>query len=148
MAATGTSVAALVRYVASFHPCLELLSSRYADRHGVTEAQGMAELQSNLAVISGPPLASLAKDVFTTAIQFSLGGADLAHTKAMPPLVEVLSALADLANQAPKYGFALAKNHIVITGARICPVALPSNAVAIMTLHGSAPFAISFSDAG
>jgi 2-keto-4-pentenoate hydratase len=109
--------------IGSVHLAFELLASRYTDRKAVPQLAGIADLQSNAAIVLGAPVPfDTLPDVGQQAIQLLFDGTEAATTPTGPTTENLLSALAWLANHAVGRGSPLTSGTVVITGARLGPV--------------------------
>jgi 2-keto-4-pentenoate hydratase len=110
--------------IASVHAALEIVASRFRDRKAVPPLAGIADFQSNGAVVVGPAISAENLPEFarqSTTLQLD-GAASLSST-AGASTANMLSSLAWLANHAAARGLPLKQGDVVITGARIGPVA-------------------------
>lgn len=109
----------IVAAIASLHPSLEILGSRFHDSKSVPRLVAVADLQSNAAVVVGPALADWqGLDLSTLHIDFKIGGNATSVDKGATNDATV-GAITWLANtQARRHG-GLRKGQVIITGSRI-----------------------------
>lgn len=128
--AGGYAATDIVPAIASVHIALEMLASRYADRRGVPQLAGIADLQSNGAVVLGPPVTLADLPEFgAQQMTLRLDGKDAGTTSGDATTANMLGALAWLANHTAARGLPLTAGTVVITGARIGPVAFSGQSV-------------------
>ena len=102
--------------------CLELFSSRYADRRARSPLEVLADGQNAAGVVIGTGLADWTGfDLGTTSLTLDYLGET--HRQAGGRLLDdLLDACTDLANGSARLG-GLQAGHVIITGARIGPIA-------------------------
>jgi 2-keto-4-pentenoate hydratase len=108
--------------IASVHPAIEVLSSRFLDRKAVAPLTAIADGQSNAAVILGEGRCDWAAlDLGTVAMRLRLDGKEVKATQGGSATEDMLAALAWLADHAAARDGGLKKGDVVITGARLGP---------------------------
>lgn len=111
--------------IASVHPAVELLSSRFAAPDGAPDLHRLADLQGCAAVVLGAPMADWSSLEFAELpFALSLAGQDVALKTNSPTTERTLEALCWLADHAASRGTPLRSGDVVITGARLGPVSL------------------------
>lgn len=106
--------------VASFHLALEIVATRYRDRLSTPQLAGIADLQSNGAVVVGPAVAVDAWPEFAEQqMAMSFDGKVVQTTKGNASTQNMLQALAWLADHAAARGLPLKAGDVIITGARL-----------------------------
>jgi 2-keto-4-pentenoate hydratase len=114
----------------SIHVALEVLASRYRDRKAVPTLAGLADLQHNAAVIVGPAVSPAALPEFgQQQMSLAFDSIEMQSTSGDATTENMLSALAWLADHAAARGLPLKAGDVVITGARLGPIALTTGAV-------------------
>jgi len=104
--------------IASVHPAIELVLSRFLGP--VSKEQGLADCQSNEAVIVGKAIeAWTTSDPASAEMALTIGGKTVAASSDDVSLEVLLAPLAWLANHARARGLPLRKGHFIITGARL-----------------------------
>lgn len=121
----GTATVEDVRAaIASVHLALELLSSRFADRKSVPQLAAFADLQSSGGIVLGAPVPfSKLPEFGNQAMSLVLDGLAAGSTGTGPTTDNMLSALAWLARHSAARGAPLAAGTVIITGARLGPIA-------------------------
>jgi 2-keto-4-pentenoate hydratase len=126
----GYAAADMQSAIGSMHLALELLASRFIDRKQVPQLTGIADLQHSGGVVLGAAMAAGTMPEFgQQAIRLKIDGAEVAATQGNATTANVLASLAWLANHAAARGLPLKAGDIVITGARLGPVALTGSKV-------------------
>lgn len=104
--------------IASVHPAIELVLSRFAGL--APKVQGLADCQSNEAVIVGKAIEGWASSDFASAqMALSIDGETAAANSDGVSIAALLAPLVWLANHARARGMSLRKGHFIITGARL-----------------------------
>lgn len=117
--------AELVAALGDMRVCLELFSSRYADRASRSTMEILADAQNALGAVVGTGLSDW-QGVDLGATELVLDYAAQTHRQAGGRLLdEVLDACTDLANATGRLG-GLRAGQVIITGARIGPIAATS----------------------
>lgn len=112
--------------IASLHPALELLSSRFIDNKAVSPLSALADSHSNTGVVLGAPVAAWQGiDLGRVSIGLFYDGKPAGEAEGGPGTRSVLATLAWLANHAAARRGGLKAGEIVITGARIGPLPVP-----------------------
>lgn len=110
--------------IASTHVALEILASRFVDRTKVIQLAGIADLQSGGAVVLGPAVKADALPEFgAQKMALSFDGAEVKTTDGNATTENMLGAIAWLANHTAARGLPLKAGTVVITGARVGPLA-------------------------
>jgi 2-keto-4-pentenoate hydratase len=105
--------------IASLHPSLEILGSRFLDSKSVPPLLAIADLQSNAAIVVGPPLTDWqGLDLSSLHIDFKVG-AKAASVDRGASNDETVGAIAWLANTRAHSHGGLRKGQVIITGSRI-----------------------------
>ncbi|WNJ88495.1 fumarylacetoacetate hydrolase family protein [Bosea sp. 685] len=121
------SMAQVTAAIATIHPAIELLSSRFSEADTAPDLSRLADLQSCAGVVIGAgrtdwheiALSDLSIEI---ALDTELRQASLPK----PSLERTLAAIGWLAVHASKRGLHLKRGDIVMTGARLGPLALAS----------------------
>jgi 2-keto-4-pentenoate hydratase len=109
--------------ISSLHMSYELFQSRYADRKQVGFPSVLADHLNNAGIVVGPattveiPLESLEVALFED-------GKEIARTATGMSLAETKTNIAWLARHAEKNGTPLAAGMVILTGARLGPIAV------------------------
>ncbi len=118
----------LQRAVAHVTGAFELLGSRFADRTAVSRTESLADLLSSAGVVTGEGTARFDSVEFAeVAMSLMFDGAVVGTATGGPSTEEVLGTLTWLANHACGRTGGLRAGQVVITGARIHPLSLPSS---------------------
>lgn len=118
----------LHRAVACVTGAFELLGSRFADRTKVSRTESLADLLSSAGVVKGDGTARLDTVEFAdVAMSLTFDGTVVGTATGGPSTAEVLGTLTWLANHACGRAGGLRAGQVVITGARIHPLGLPSH---------------------
>lgn len=108
--------------IATVHPAIEVLSSRFINRKAVAALTAVADGQSNAAIVLGAARKDWAGlDFGKVAMRLRLDGKEVTATEGGTPTDTVLASLAWLANHAGKRHGGLKQGDVVITGARLGP---------------------------
>lgn len=119
------SPANLADCIASVHPAIELLSSRFAVPDSAPVLHRLADLQGCAAVILGAATADWSGLEFADLpFTLSLAGQEVSLKLNSPTTEQTLEALCWLADHAAARGAPLKAGDVVITGARLGPVSL------------------------
>lgn len=119
------NLADLADCIASVHPAVELLSSRFAAPDGAPDLHRLADLQGCAAVVLGAPTTDWSRLEFAELpFALSLAGQDVSLKPNSPSTGQTLEALCWLADHAASRGTPLKAGDVVITGARLGPVSL------------------------
>ncbi len=116
--------------IASLHPSLEILGTRFDPKSAVPQLLVISDLQNNAAVVVGAPRQDWRDlDLSRLAITLMIGG-KASRVETGPTVTDVLAALAWLANgRARRYG-GLKAGQVIITGSRVnAPVGKPGDRV-------------------
>lgn len=128
--AGGYAPADIKSAVRSLHVVLEVVASRYHDRKAEPQLAGIADLQSNGAVIVGPAQSATAWPEFgQQALSLTLDGAVVQTSAGNATTENVLASLAWLADHAAARGLPLKPGDVVITGARLGPLPFAGTSV-------------------
>ncbi len=121
--------------VAHVTGAFELLGSRFADRTAVSRTESLADLLSSAGVVKGDGTAPLESVEFAAvAMSLMFDDAVVGAATGGPSTADVLGTLTWLANHACGRAGGLRAGQVIITGARIHPLSLPSHGVAL-TAH-------------
>ena len=131
--------------IRSAHLAIEILASRFVDRRALPPFSPIADLQSNAAVVLGPAAADW------RAIDFANLRLSLRHGSELVDLAQrndglpaTLPVLAWLANHAVARRAGLRAGDVVITGARLGPVALGAATEIIADCPGFSDVSVHF----
>ncbi|SFJ53342.1 2-keto-4-pentenoate hydratase [Bosea sp. OK403] len=113
--------------IATIHPAIELLSSRFSEADAAPDLCRLADLQSCAGVVIGAGRTDWhAIALSDLAIELALD-TELRHASLPQPSLErTLAAIGWLAVHASRRGLPLKRGDIVLTGARLGPLALAS----------------------
>lgn len=119
------SPANLADCIASVHPAVELLSSRFAVPDSAPDLHRLADLQGCAAVVLGAPATGWSGLEFAELpFALALAGQEVSLKLNSPTTGQTLEALCWLADHAASRGTPLKAGDVVITGARLGPVSL------------------------
>jgi 2-keto-4-pentenoate hydratase len=119
------SPANLAECIASVHPAVELLSSRFAAPDGAPDLHRLADLQGCIAVILGAPVTDWPGLEFAELpFGLMLAGQEVSLKVNSPTTEQTLEALCWLADHAASRDTPIEAGNVVITGARLGPVSL------------------------
>jgi 2-keto-4-pentenoate hydratase len=108
--------------IGSIHLAIEVLASRYRDRTAVPQLAGIADLQSNGAVVVGAAVSAEELPEFgEQALSLSFDGEVVQTSAGNASTDNVLRSLAWLADHAAERGTPLKAGDVVITGSRLGP---------------------------
>jgi 2-keto-4-pentenoate hydratase len=111
--------------IASVHPAVELLSSRFAAPDSAPDLHRLADLQGCVSVILGAATTDWAALEFAEfPFALALAGQEVSLKVNSPSTGQTLEALCWLADHAAARGAPLKAGDVVITGARLGPVSL------------------------
>ncbi|MEZ2410310.1 hypothetical protein AB6806_26285 [Bosea sp. RCC_152_1] len=111
--------------IASVHPAVELLSSRFAAPESAPDLHRLADLQGCAAVVLGAPMTGWSGLEFADlSFDLSLAGQDVPLKPNSPTTEQTLEALCWLVDHAASRGAPLRAGEVLITGARLGPVGL------------------------
>lgn len=118
--------------IGSLHIAIEVLGSRFIDRTSVPALVGIADLQSNGAVVVGPAMsANTWPELAEQALRLTVDGVEIASTAGNGSTLNTLTSLAWLANHAATRGLPIKAGDVIITGARLGPLPLDGKHVEI-----------------
>ncbi|WP_377841709.1 hypothetical protein [Bosea sp. UC22_33] len=119
------SPANLADCIASVHPAIELLSSRFAAPDSAPDLHRLADLQGCVAVILGAATTDWSRLEFAElSFALSLAGQEVSLKVNSPTTEQTLEALCWLADHAAARGAPIEAGDVVITGARLGPVSM------------------------
>jgi 2-keto-4-pentenoate hydratase len=108
--------------IASVHPALEVVHSRFQDRASVPQPSVVADSQGNAALVLGPGLRDWqGLELGGVAMRLRIGGAEVAAAEGGFDTANVLASLAWLANHVALRTGGLKRGDVVLTGARAGP---------------------------
>ena len=123
------SVAEVMDAVASLHPIFEVLSSRFVNRKLTDPLSNIADLQSCGAVVVGPACRDWKQiEMSTTPLAMHIDGREVGSVSGGASSYHVFAALTWLANHAVARRGGLRAGQVIITGARVGPVAVTAGA--------------------
>jgi 2-keto-4-pentenoate hydratase len=112
--------------IASVHPAIEVIGSRFVNRKALDPLTGIADLRSNVAMILGPPVTDWRPmDFGSVAMTLSFDGKEVAAIPGGPSTDTAVQVLLDVVNHAGGRSGGVRAGQVVITGARIRPVRVP-----------------------
>jgi 2-keto-4-pentenoate hydratase len=118
--------------IATLHPAVELLGSRFKDRKAVSALSAVADSQSNAGIVLGEGLADWAGlDLGRVVMGLRIGGEEVSSTDGGADTANVLDSIAWLANHAASRNGGLKKGDVIITGARIGPWSVGNTATIV-----------------
>lgn len=120
--------------VSSYHLAIEILSSRFVNRTQQAPLAGVADMQSNAAIVLGAPLATELPELGTQVLRLLVDGQEIGKVETGPTTENLFASLVWLANHAIERGFPLKDGDVIITGARIG--ALPHPGGTVVTVEG------------
>lgn len=122
---TGADPAAALAAIGQVRLCFEIVASRFADRTQVAPLEAMADAFSSGGIVLGDPLDDW-RDRLTEAlgIRLWLDDRPVDAPETRQSLDDAVSFLTWLAGHAAAQGLPLRKGDVIITGARIGPLAL------------------------
>ncbi len=142
---TGTAYAIedVVGAIAAALPCIELLGSRFESRKAVTKWQATADSLNNLRILFGAPLVDWHHAaLFDAPLTLDFGAERVGSAHGNATMEQVLGAVACLANHAVDHGTPLKAGQIIITGARLGPIILPSAVPVRAEIAGLSPLIV------
>jgi 2-keto-4-pentenoate hydratase len=108
--------------IASVHPALEVVHSRFRDRKSAPQLSVVADSQGNAALVLGPALQDWqGLELGGVAMRLRIGGVEVAAAEGGFDTANVLASLAWLANHAVIRCGGLKRGDVVLTGARAGP---------------------------
>lgn len=108
--------------IASVHPALEVVQSRFRDRKAVPQPSVVADSQGNAALVLGPGLRGWhSLELGSVAVGLWIGSTEVAAVEGGFDTANVLASLAWLANHAALRTGGLKQGDVVLTGARAGP---------------------------
>jgi 2-keto-4-pentenoate hydratase len=117
--------------MASLHPAIEVIGSRFAPEITLPKLLGIGDLQNNSAVLTGPAITDWSGlDLAHLKISLRTGGVEIGTADGGPDIEAIIDALTWLANHAGARQGGLRAGQIIITGSRIVrPIGKPGEAV-------------------
>ena len=123
------SVEEVMEAVASLHPIFEVLSSRFANRKLADPLSNIADLQSCGAVVVGPACRDWKQvEMSVIPLAMQIDGREVGSVAGGASSHHVFAALTWLANHAVARNGGLRAGQVIITGARVSPVAVTAGA--------------------
>jgi 2-keto-4-pentenoate hydratase len=123
------SLEEVIDAIESLHPIIEILSSRFEDRKATDQVSNIADLQSCGAVVVGAACGDWrAIEMATVPLALSIDGQEVTSVSGGASSHHVLAAITWLANHSAARNGGLKKGQIVITGARVGPIAVKPGA--------------------
>jgi 2-keto-4-pentenoate hydratase len=118
--------------IAALHPAFEVVSSRLRHKDQLPDICGVADLQSNAALVLGPGTAAWqALDLGRLRMDLLVDGQSVAQASEGTPLATMIDSLVWLANHARDRGRPLRRTDAILTGARILPTTIAPGAMAV-----------------
>lgn len=116
----------------------EILGSRFADRNAISPFEFLADGNGNAAIVIGEEIADWRRlDLATLDVRLRVDDAEHSRkTSGGAPAGQVLDLLAALANHAAEHIGGLKAGQVIITGARVGPVAIAARRVATGSING------------
>jgi 2-keto-4-pentenoate hydratase len=112
--------------IGSVNPAIEIIGSRFVSRSAVDALTGMADCRNSAGVVVGPALKDWrGLDFSRVSMRLTFDGAQVAEVAGGAGTDTALRILTDLVNHAAGRSGGLRAGDVVITGARIRPVAVP-----------------------
>jgi 2-keto-4-pentenoate hydratase len=140
----GYTSADLRDAVASLHLAIEIVASRFHDRTKMPSLVGIADLQNSGAVVTGAATrADIWPELGRQQIAMIFDGVEVQTTAGNSTTENTLSSLAWLANHAAARGLPLKVGDVIITGARLGPLAF-NGSTALVTGQGFASVSCTF----
>ena len=131
--------------IRSVHLAIEVLGSRFADRRSLHPLQPIADMQSNAAIVVGPPVAEWEDhDLATLDMDLRIDGAPIAAVQRHHSREQAVSLLSWLAAHSDSRGLPLDDGTVVITGARIGPLSLGAGKTAVASCAHWGAVAVNF----
>lgn len=119
------SVEEVTAAIASCHPAIEILSSRFQNRRAANQLSNIADLQSCGSVVVGNACTDWKRiEMSAVPLTISIDGRQAGTTPGGASSHHVLAALTWLANHSANRNGGLKKDQIVITGARVGPISV------------------------
>jgi 2-keto-4-pentenoate hydratase len=117
--------------MASLHPAIEVIGSRFVAGTTVPQLLGIGDLQNNAAVLIGPAVTNWSGlDLKNLRISLRTGGIEIGTSEGGPDIEAVIDALTWLANHAAARQGGLRAGQFIITGSRIVrPIGKPGETV-------------------
>jgi 2-keto-4-pentenoate hydratase len=117
--------------MASLHPAIEVIGSRFVPGITVPQLLGIADLQNNAAVLIGPAVRDWSGlDLAHLGILLRTAGVEIGTSEGGPDIEAITDALTWLANHATARQGGLRAGQFIITGSRIVrPIGKPGETV-------------------
>ena len=132
-------------FVASMHPAIEVVASRFRDRQALGPLSRLADNVSNEALVIGPPAADWQSvNLEHQSASLVIDGVTAAEVPQGPGLEALLDVVAWVANHRAAQGAGLAAGDYVTTGSRTGQQPFGPNAAAVATLPGLGEARITF----
>ncbi len=124
--------------IAAAHVVIEVLGSRFAAPDAVSRLSFLADGNGNDSVVIGDEIANWrALELTRLSVALTVDGTAAAQAGPGAGREQVLALLTALANHAVQHGGGLRAGQIVITGARLGPVAVAAGRIAIGRINGA-----------
>ena len=106
----------IIAAIASAHPAIELLQSRYQDVDAVDPLTGLADVLSNHGLVVGPPIPNWQSvDLTTESVRVLVDGTEIKH-RTGNPAGDMIPLLVWLANEGATWAGGLKAGDVVTTG--------------------------------
>ena len=121
----------------------EILGTRFADRKLVSPHAYLADGNGNDAIVIGDEIADWrALDLAALEVCLHVDGHEAGRVQTGAPFSRVLELITALANHAARHLGGLKAGQVIITGARVGPVAIAAGSVAVGSINGQAKVAL------
>lgn len=133
----GLTAQAVAAAIATVHPAMELVGSRYDAPLDAPDLDRLADLQNCAGVVLGAGVEDWRSLEFSgCAVHLDSNGTVLRGPEPQPSTERTLEAVAWLATHAAGRGLPLRAGQIIITGARLGPVPLPVHGTSLARIAG------------
>ncbi len=118
---------------------MEVLGTRFEDQKAVSPLAFLADSNGNAAIVTGAEITGWRElDLGALEVRLEIDGTERGRSSAGAPFHRVLDLLAALANHAAAHTGGLKAGQVIITGARVGPVAIEPGSRAVGRINGQA----------
>jgi 2-keto-4-pentenoate hydratase len=117
----------------------EVLGTRFADQKAVSPWAFLADSNGNAAILTGGEITGWRElDLAALDVRLQIEGIERGRSSSGAPFPRVLDMLVALANHAAAHTGGLKAGQVIITGARVGPVAIEPGSRAVGSINGQA----------